>query len=56
MELCPLTLKELNTVAESFRFTLQKMLHSRIAYPAENLAGREQGARRPVDAPPVSAA
>jgi putative nucleotidyltransferase with HDIG domain len=32
---CDLTMRELETVAESFRNTLQSMLHSRIAYPDE---------------------
>jgi cyclic-di-AMP phosphodiesterase PgpH len=30
---CDLTMRELETVAESFRSTLQSMMHSRIAYP-----------------------
>lgn len=29
----PLTMQEIRTIAESFRFTLQSMLHSRVAYP-----------------------
>ncbi len=32
---CDLTMKELELVAESFRNTLQSMMHSRIAYPEE---------------------
>lgn len=32
---CDLTMRELEDVAESFRNTLQSMLHSRIAYPEE---------------------
>ena len=32
---CDLTMRELEVVAESFRNTLQSMLHSRIAYPEE---------------------
>ena len=30
---CPLTLAEIYSAAESFRFTLVNMLHARIAYP-----------------------
>lgn len=33
LDTCDLTFKELRTIAESFRFTLQSMLHRRIAYP-----------------------
>lgn len=29
----PLTMQEIRMIAESFRFTLQSMLHSRVAYP-----------------------
>ena len=32
---CDLTMRELEEVAESFRNTLQSMMHSRIAYPEE---------------------
>jgi putative nucleotidyltransferase with HDIG domain len=54
---CHLTLNELRAIAESFKFTLQSMLHSRIAYPTENIAAKEpEIPRTPVDAPPVSAA
>ena len=63
---CDLTLRELKTIAERFRFTLMTMLHTRIAYPKEGKAAatRDDGARpdvmaatkRPASAPPVSAA
>ncbi|MEO6871741.1 MAG: HDIG domain-containing metalloprotein [Chthoniobacterales bacterium] len=63
---CDLTLRELRTIAERFRFTLMNMLHTRIAYPKEGkvTSGREQaerarpilGTKRPAGAPPVSAA
>jgi len=63
---CDLTMKELKTIAERFRFTLMNMLHTRIAYPKEGKTtnAREDGARpdvmavtkRPASAPPVSAA
>ncbi len=63
---CDLTLRELRTIAERFRFTLMNMLHTRIAYPKEGKTsnGREEGERpdvmagtkRPASAPPVSAA
>ena len=64
-----LTLAELNTIAERFRFTLMTMLHTRIAYPKQEtktVGGgmREDGlrpdvmaaTRKPETAPPVSAA
>ena len=64
---CDLTLAELSTIAERFRFTLMTMLHTRIAYPKQDTKItmlREEGAqsdamvqnRRPPSAPPVSAA
>ncbi len=63
---CDLTLRELKTIGERFRFTLMNMLHTRIAYPKESktTAIRDDGARpdvmaatkRPASAPPVSAA
>ncbi len=63
---CDLTLRELRTIAERFRFTLMNMLHTRIAYPKEGkasasrederAAGALMGKQRPASAPPVSAA
>ncbi|HEY5037119.1 MAG TPA: HDIG domain-containing metalloprotein, partial [Chthoniobacterales bacterium] len=63
---CDLSLRELKTIAERFRFTLMNMLHTRIAYPKDGKAagGREEeerrdgmmGSKRPASAPPVSAA
>jgi cyclic-di-AMP phosphodiesterase PgpH len=63
---CDLTLRQLKTIAERFRFTLMNMLHTRIAYPKEGktTSAREEAARpdvmavtkRPASAPPVSAA
>jgi len=63
---CDLTLRELKTIGERFRFTLMNMMHTRIAYPKEGKAAavRDDGARpdvmavttRPASAPPVSAA
>ena len=63
---CDLTLRDLNKIAERFRFTLMNMLHTRIAYPKEGkeTAVRDDGARpdvmaltkQPASAPPVSAA
>jgi putative nucleotidyltransferase with HDIG domain len=32
----PLTMREIRLLAESFRFTLQSMLHSRVAYPKKS--------------------
>ena len=58
LEESPLTMKELARIAESFKFTMRSMMHSRIAYPAENPAGERVAAttKRPPEAPPVSAA
>src|SRR5436309_130919 len=64
---CDLTLADLNLIAERFRFTLTKMLHTRIAYPkhdskitlirAEPLQPDVMaGTRKPETAPPISAA
>lgn len=64
---CDLTLADLNTIAERFRFTLMTMLHTRIAYPKQDtkiMMLRDDGAqpdvmagtRKPESAPPVSAA
>jgi len=32
---CDLTMRDLEVVAESFKYTLQSMMHSRVAYPGE---------------------
>ena len=64
---CNLTLAELDTIAERFRFTLMTMLHTRIAYPkqdAKTTSLRLEGMRpdvmaatkKPESAPPISAA
>ncbi|MFN2477148.1 MAG: HD family phosphohydrolase [Chthoniobacterales bacterium] len=64
---CDLTLAELKTIAERFRFTLMTMLHTRIAYPKHETkvaSSRDAGlrgnvmavTRKPDTAPPVSAA
>ncbi len=64
---CAVTLGELKIIAESFRFTLQTMLHTRIAYPKQESkfpTPRDEAlrpdvmaaTRRPASAPPVSAA
>lgn len=65
---CDLTLGELKTIADRFRFTLLSMLHSRIAYPKATgkttAILRDEPARpdimvatqKPESAPPVSAA
>jgi putative nucleotidyltransferase with HDIG domain len=64
---CDLTLADLTTIAERFRFTLMTMLHTRIAYPkAETklIQTRDETLRpdvmaetkKPASAPPVSAA
>ena len=38
---CDLTMRELEVVAESFRNTLQSMMHSRIAYPDDKPSRRD---------------
>ena len=38
---CDLTMRELEVVAESFRNTLQSMMHSHIAYPEDRPTRRE---------------
>ncbi len=64
---CALTLGELKTIADRFRFTLSSMLHSRIAYPKPGqkpATSRDESlrpdvmvaTRKPETAPPVSAA
>src|SRR5690242_3554013 len=66
---CDLTLGELKTISERFRFTLLMMLHSRIAYPklgskTTTIIPRDEAlrpdvmiaTRKPESAPPVSAA
>ena len=60
---CDLTMRELEEVAESFKHTLQSMLHSRVAYPTTRTERTERSERRdtPLPAPrpsvpPVSAA
>ena len=64
---CDLTLGELKTISDRFRFTLLSMLHSRIAYPKsgqKHAAPRDEtlrpdvmvATRKPETAPPVSAA
>ncbi|MBV9674641.1 MAG: HDIG domain-containing protein [Verrucomicrobia bacterium] len=52
---CDLTLRELKVIAETFRFTLQNMLHTRIKYP-KDVEHIEQESRRLRSLPPASAA
>jgi putative nucleotidyltransferase with HDIG domain len=65
---CDLTMRQLQDVAESFKRTLQNMLHSRVAYPDQRVEKADTGSRiqpSPVakshggttrDVPPMSAA
>ena len=60
---CDLTMRELEEVAESFKHTLQSMMHSRVAYPTGRSERTERTERRdtPIptprpSVPPVSAA
>jgi cyclic-di-AMP phosphodiesterase PgpH len=52
---CDLTLRELKIVAETFRFTIQNMLHTRIKYPKDEERA-EQEIKRLRNLPPASAA
>ena len=52
---CDLTLRELRQIAETFRFSLQNMLHTRIKYPKDE-EKNEQDSRRLRHLPPASAA
>lgn len=51
---CDMTMRELQEVADSFKFTMRSMMHSRVAYPDSR--SKEQPAEPRRDAPPVSAA
>ena len=53
---CDLTLREIRTISESFKFTLRSMLHSRIAYPTDSPAKDLPKTAQQESAPPVSAA
>ncbi|HEX8310095.1 MAG TPA: HDIG domain-containing protein [Chthoniobacteraceae bacterium] len=54
---CDLTLREIEVISESFRYTLQSMLHSRVSYPTQSKTERHE---TPMPAsrstPPASAA
>jgi putative nucleotidyltransferase with HDIG domain len=52
---CDLTLRELKIIADTFRFTVQNMLHTRIKYPKDE-ERIEQETRRLRNLPPASAA
>ena len=52
---CDLTLRELKVVAETFRFTIQNMLHTRIKYPRDEERAEQEG-KRLRNLPPASAA
>ncbi|HEY0793487.1 MAG TPA: HDIG domain-containing protein [Chthoniobacterales bacterium] len=52
---CDLTLREIRQIAETFRFTLQNMLHTRIKYPKDE-EKVEMDSRRLRHLPPASAA
>jgi putative nucleotidyltransferase with HDIG domain len=52
---CELTLREIGVISESFKYTLQSMLHSRVAYPTHKTERHDTPA--PVSkTPPMSAA
>jgi putative nucleotidyltransferase with HDIG domain len=52
---CELTLREIGIISESFKYTLQSMLHSRVAYPTQKTERHDTPAPVP-KAPPMSAA
>jgi membrane-associated HD superfamily phosphohydrolase len=52
---CDLTLRELKVAAETFRFTIQNMLHTRIKYPRDEERAEQEG-KRLRNLPPASAA
>ena len=52
---CDLTLKEIKIIAETFRFTVQNMLHTRIKYPKDEERAEQEG-RRLRNLPPATAA
>ncbi|MFV0416205.1 MAG: HD family phosphohydrolase [Chthoniobacterales bacterium] len=52
----PLTLDEIRRIVASFRFTLQSMLHSRIAYPKKQDTEKKQKKSAPSDSQIVSVA
>src|SRR6201987_142585 len=52
---CDLTLREIRTISETFRYTIQNMLHTRIKYPKDE-EHAEGEARRLKNLPPATAA
>ena len=53
---CDLTLREIKLIADSFKFTLRSMLHSRIAYPGDSTVKEPPKPTQMPGVPPVSAA
>lgn len=55
---CELTMRELEEISESFRHTLQSMMHSRVSYPTGKTTGKLEtpAPSRSGIVPPVSAA
>ncbi len=53
---CDLSLRELDDICESFRKTLQSMMHSRVAYPGDKVEKRDTPTPGSRIAPPISAA
>jgi putative nucleotidyltransferase with HDIG domain len=53
---CDLTMRELEEIAESFKRTLQSMMHSRVAYPDERVEKRDTPLPSTRSTPPMSAA
>ena len=52
---CDLTLREIRAISETFRYTIQNMLHTRIKYPKDEERA-EGDARRLKNLPPATAA
>jgi len=53
---CDLTLRELEVISESFKYTLQSMLHSRVAYPGSKVERHESSSPSAKSHVPMSAA
>jgi putative nucleotidyltransferase with HDIG domain len=52
----PLTMRELQEIGASFKFTMRSMMHSRISYPSDRPQRSKEQVQARRDAPPVSAA
>jgi cyclic-di-AMP phosphodiesterase PgpH len=53
---CDITLREIEVIAESFKYTLQSMLHSRVAYPSDKPVKTDLSTPSRRNITPISAA